>query len=218
MVNHDRGQGRESESANDFRNATQGLISSLQSGLHVIEEGVNSPNFSQAACEEGLIEAFRAYSEAYERLTGNNLLQASNMSSSNNSATSKSGGSGGNFISILSRIDYFVEDFEGLVSEGRESYRRMNSATTPGEARSEVSDAADAIYEILHENGDQVPFPFPAGIPISGIIYFLKIDEPMLRDPHDWPSRPFGVAEGEEDDLLFAHRDVFMPSGNPGEQ
>ena len=81
--------------------------------------------------------------------------------------------------------------------------------------RAEVSDVTGAIYEILHTNGDEVPFPFPGARPITGMIWFLEVGEAMPVEYHNHPMDPFAVAGEADDGLLYAHRHIYMPS--PGD-
>ncbi|MFI7466020.1 hypothetical protein [Nonomuraea sp. NPDC049646] len=118
-------------------------------------------------------------------------------------------GSGGT-ISILSRIDYRIEDFDRLLEEGRKSYRRTQPDATPEEVNDAVPDLHSAIYEIMHANGDRIPFPFPSGVPIAGVTWFLEVDEPLGEELKGTPEEPFGIAcDAEDGDLIYQHRDIY---------
>ncbi|MGW4407925.1 hypothetical protein ACWEJ6_28125 [Nonomuraea sp. NPDC004702] len=116
----------------------------------------------------------------------------------------------GGTISILSRIDYRIEDFDRLLEEGRKSYRRIQPDASPEEVNDAVPDLQSAIYEIMHANEDRIPFPFPAGVPIAGITWFLEVDEALGKDVDRSPEQPFGIACTMEDaDLIHQHRDIY---------
>lgn len=116
----------------------------------------------------------------------------------------------GGTISILSRIDYRIEDFDRLLEEGRRSYRQIQPDASPEEVNDAVPDLQGAIYEIMHANGDRIPFPFPSGVPIAGVTWFLEVDEALGKDVQRSPEQPFGIAcTMEDDDLIYQHRDIY---------
>ncbi|MFF4192740.1 hypothetical protein [Nonomuraea sp. NPDC001831] len=113
-------------------------------------------------------------------------------------------------ISILSRIDYRIEDIGRLLEEGRKAYRRTQPDAGPEEVHEAVPDVQSAIYEIMHANGDRIPFPFPSGVPIAGVTWFLEVDEALGKDVHSPPEEPFGVAcKTEDGELIYQHRDIY---------
>ncbi|MEV4177075.1 hypothetical protein [Nonomuraea sp. NPDC049709] len=97
-------------------------------------------------------------------------------------------------LSILTRTDYLVDDFDEIIAAGRRAYRSIEPDAGEDEVRAEVSDVTGAIYEILHTNGDEVPFPFPGARPITGMIWFLEAGEAMSVEYHNHPVDPFAVA------------------------
>lgn len=123
-----------------------------------------------------------------------------------------SAGAGG-VISVLTRTDHYVEDFGRIVEAGRSAYRTIQPDAREEEVRAEVPDVSSALYEILHANADEVPFPFPAAEPVAGMVWFLRTSEAMPVDPRDHPVDPFGVAVEADESLLYAHRFVYAPPG-----
>ncbi|WP_344484924.1 hypothetical protein [Nonomuraea monospora] len=116
----------------------------------------------------------------------------------------------GGVLSVLTRTDHHVADFEQLVEAGRSAYRAIQPDAGEDEVRAEVPDVSSALYEILHVNEDEVPFPFPAAKPIAGMVWFLSTREAMPVDLHD---SPFGVAAEVAGNLLYAHRLIYAPPG-----
>lgn len=158
---------------------------------------------------EALVRAMRSYFAEYSALTGEDLLASIEEVDTADTGEPEDLDSGGT-VSILSRIDYHIEDFDQLLEEGRKSYRQIEPDASLEEVNDAVPDLSGAIYEIMHANGDRIPFPFPSGIPIAGITWFLGVDEAMGKDVERWPEDPFGIACNIEDgELIYRHRAIY---------
>ncbi|MGW4795594.1 hypothetical protein ACWEPC_24570 [Nonomuraea sp. NPDC004297] len=207
---------RRSEEVDGLRTATRELIVSAQEYLREIEKHVEHLSLASSSAlidaQETLVDALRRCNEAHTPVFGQNMLPlSSRKASSDNSSSINVDDAGEKIMSILSRIDYRIDSLDELVEEGRSSYLRENSGATYSEAETAVGSVGDALYEILHGNGDLVPFPFPAAVPIAGITWFVETTQALSQDLNKSPDIPFGVAE-EDGRLLFSHRDIFLLS------
>jgi hypothetical protein len=199
--------------------ATRELIASAQAYLREIEKHTEYPSLANSStlvgAQENLAGALRRCNEAHTLLFDRNMLSLSSNATPSVGGYSPTSVDDGDekIMSILSRIDYRIGSFDELVEEGRNSYLRENPGTTYSEAEAVVGGVGDALYEILHENGDLVPFPFPAAAPVAGVTWFVETAEALSQDPSESPDVPFEIAE--ESELLFSHRDIFMLSHKP---
>ncbi|MEU1726820.1 hypothetical protein [Nonomuraea sp. NPDC005692] len=196
-------------SSESFSAAARTLASTISEHLDEaisLDDASDSP--ADVSSREALIRAMRRYFAEYSALTGEDLLASIEEADAGEPEGLDSGGGG--TVSILSRIDYHIEDFGQLIEEGRRSYRQIEPDASLEQVNDAVPDLSSAIYEIMHVNGDRIPFPFPSGMPIAGITWFLEVDEAMGKDAERWPDEPFEIAcniEGGE--LIYRHRDIY---------
>ncbi|TYB64362.1 hypothetical protein FXF51_21845 [Nonomuraea sp. PA05] len=176
-----------------LRLAAQSLMEAIDGHLAALTAGTDS------SAERGVVlQALASYDDALASVT---------VTSQTAPEPARTGG----VLSVLTRTDHYVEDFGQLVEAGRDAYRTIQPEAGEDEVRAEVPDVSSALYEILHVNGDEVPFPFPAARPIAGMVWFLSAREAMPVDLHDSPADPFGVAAEAGENLLYAHRSIYAP-------
>jgi hypothetical protein len=186
-----------------LRLAARTLIVAVEEHLAVVTEG-KDPSEEQ----EALLRALASYDDAFAAVTGK-----SPMTPEATGVSPEESADAGGVLSVLTRTDHYVEDFEQLIEAGRCAYRGIQPDAGEDEVRAQVPDVSSALYEILHANEDEVPFPFPAARPIAGMAWFLSPREAMPVSLDDRPEEPFGVAAGAGENLLYAHRHIYAPPG-----
>ncbi|MGP4094589.1 hypothetical protein [Nonomuraea sp. KM90] len=86
---------------------------------------------------DALKEALRAYDEAHADLTGENVITPASADVSEveeDGADGDADGDAGGVLSILTRTDYLVDDFDEIIAAGRRAYRSIEPDAGEDEA------------------------------------------------------------------------------------
>ncbi|MFI6499302.1 hypothetical protein [Nonomuraea typhae] len=200
------------ESTQLLQNSIRQLVSALQAHARVVQniniDAVHSPDFAAAMQEVG--ECLRVYNDALAALTDDDIFSCLDNEIEEDGVDL--GHAIGGHISIVTRVDYVVTNFQDLIREGRNSYRLSQPKATDAEVDAEVPDLAGAIHELLHHNSPQSVRSIPAAEPIVGITQYFAVENAMTRALHRWPQDPFEIAESSNNNLIYQHRDIYKPS------
>ncbi len=105
------------------------------------------------------------------------------------------------WVSVVSRFDLFVEEYDALLAAGRAAHQRLQPTETDEDARAAIRNAGLALYAIVHEAGEPW-WQLPGTVLAGGTRAYIAPAEPPAEGSDD----PFAVVDDvlpPEGELLF---------------